>query len=49
MSVSPGAPEVFGWEDTELLSTAGFRRHTFGTTIDGGAIAARTAYWKKYQ
>ncbi|HXL62283.1 MAG TPA: hypothetical protein VN959_16685 [Mycobacterium sp.] len=45
-SVAPGSPEVPGWGDTTLRSTAGMRRHSTGTTMGGGSLGAGLAYWK---
>ena len=44
------SPAVTGWSATVLRSTAGFIRHSIGTTINAqGAVRAGTAYWRKAQ
>ena len=43
----PGHPDVPGWALTSLRSTDGFVKQSIGTTIDGSAISAGTAYWRK--
>lgn len=42
-----GRPEVAGWGAATLLSTAGFVRHSVGTTIAANSLATQTAYWRK--
>lgn len=44
---SPGRPDVTGWSNTTLRSTAGFTRHTVGTTIGGGGIGAGLSYYNR--
>lgn len=44
---APGYPAVEGWSTTALRSTAGFTRHSVGTTIGGGSIGAGLSYYRK--
>jgi hypothetical protein len=44
---APGYPAVDGWSTTALRSTAGFTRHSVGTTIGGGSIGAGLSYYRK--
>ena len=41
----PGAPVVDGWSQATLRSTSGFRRHSIGTALAGGAMGVGLSYW----
>src|SRR5215472_16313044 len=41
-----GAPQVDGWSDTTLLSSDGLCRHSVGTALGGGSMAASLSYSK---
>ena len=43
----PGRPYVHGWEPTQFRSTAGFVRHSLGSTIEHYGLGASAAYWRK--
>ena len=43
---NPQRHDVDGWSRTTLLSTAGFARHSIGTTIGAIGIGTGTAYWR---
>ena len=43
----PGRPDVVGWSPATLRSTAGFTRHSIGTTIGAVGAGAGTAYWRR--
>jgi hypothetical protein len=42
-----GRPDVEGWARTTMRSTAGFVRHSIGSTIGAGQTGASLAYWRK--
>jgi hypothetical protein len=44
---APGRPQVAGWSDTTLRSTAGFTRQSVGTTIGGGSLGAGLSYYTR--
>jgi Bacterial HORMA domain 2 len=44
---APGRPDVPGWSSTMFRSTAGFTRHTVGTTIGGGSLGAGLSYYTR--
>src|SRR6266852_810105 len=46
VTTKPGRPNVPGWVTTEFRSTDGFVRHSIGTAIGAGRLAAGVAYWK---
>jgi hypothetical protein len=46
VTTKPGRPDVAGWGTITLRSTAGFTRHSIGTTIGAVGVGASTAYWK---
>ena len=43
----PGAEKLLGWGMTSLLSTAGFSRHSIGTTIGASGLGSNTSYLAK--
>ena len=43
----PGRAAVRGWSSTAFRSTAGFQRHSIGTTIGAPGAAMGTVYWRK--
>jgi len=43
----PGRAEVAGWSDTTFRSTAGFERHSIGTTMGAPGAGTGVAYWRK--
>src|SRR5437879_8058221 len=46
-TAKPGRPDVQGWMRATFRSTDGFVKQSIGTTIDGSAVSARGAYWRK--
>jgi Bacterial HORMA domain 2 len=46
-TTAPGRPDVPGWSNTTLRSTAGFTRHTVGTAIGGGSLGAGLSYYAR--
>jgi hypothetical protein len=42
-----GRPDVDGWGPTEYRSTAGFVRHSLGSTIEHNGLGGNAAYWRK--
>ena len=49
VDTAPGAAEVIGWSSTEFRSTAGFSRHSIGTTVGGGSLGASLSYYRRNQ
>lgn len=47
LTTKPNRPDVEGWRRGNFRSTDGFVRQSLGTTIDGNAIKASAAYWRK--
>lgn len=43
----PGRPDVDGWGAAEYRSTAGFVRHSIGSTIEHNGLGGSAAYWRK--
>lgn len=41
-----GAPQVQGWGDVPLRSTAGMVKQSLGTTIEHSGLGAGTTYWR---
>lgn len=42
-----GRPDVRGWSSTTFRSTAGFVRHSLGSTIEHNGLGGNAAYWRK--
>lgn len=42
-----GRPAVAGWSDGAGRSTAGFSRHSLGSTIQHSGLGANAAYWRQ--
>lgn len=42
-----GRPDVEGWSTTSYLATAGFVRHSIGTTMDAAGLSASATYYRK--
>ena len=47
VDTAEGRPYVAGWSDTSLRSTAGFVRHSLGSTIEHNGLGGSAAYWRK--
>jgi hypothetical protein len=45
--VKPDAPDVAGWGDVTLRSTAGMVRQSLGSTVEHTGLGANAAYWRK--
>lgn len=41
-----GRPDVEGWSDTQFRSTAGFVRHSLGSTVEHNGLGGSAAYWR---
>ncbi len=44
---SAGYPQVEGWSDTTLRSTAGMVKQSLGTTVEHNGLSANAGYWRK--
>jgi hypothetical protein len=47
VDTADGRPHVAGWCDTSFRSTAGFVRHSLGSTIEHNGLGGSAAYWRK--
>lgn len=45
-STAPGRPDVAGWTNGTMRSTAHMQRRSVGATVGGGDIGATLSYWK---
>ncbi|MDH4459572.1 MAG: HORMA domain containing protein [Nevskia sp.] len=41
-----GRPDVEGWSNTQFRSTAGFVRHSLGSTVEHNGLGGSAAYWR---
>ncbi|MCP2216095.1 hypothetical protein M2226_003648 [Bradyrhizobium elkanii] len=47
VDAAAGRPDVTGWSETSWRSTAGFVRHSLGSTIEHNGLGGSAAYWRK--